>query len=181
MNLLRKELTEFLATVDLYRKPALRRSRKRCFLYATDAPQVMTEEQLSSLIEQLEKRGWQVSRDGGWLQLDKAVTAPPSGWFEGPFGPEAACCRSLLERHGAQTNPAAIPEDARDTVRLLLKAGEEGAQAMENCCANLHALWAERLRNRQPLPPVPLSFWLKTETDMVTEQHQAKLEGGMGK
>ena len=79
---------------------------------------------------------------------------PPEDWYEGNFGPEAACCLSLLERHAGTACGA--PEAVQ---RTLIKAGEEGGKAYETACAELHREWAERLRRGEPLPAVSRRYF----------------------
>ena len=59
MNAWRKELLTMLNLPETKRLPALRRSRKEDFLYATDLPQAAAEEQAAAFCREAEKRGSQ--------------------------------------------------------------------------------------------------------------------------
>ena len=76
------------------------------------------------------------------------------GWYEGPFGPEADCCLSLLVRH-----PASAGEPSDKAQRMLIKAGEEGEKAYEGACAALHREWAERLRKGDSMPDISQRYF----------------------
>ena len=154
INALRKELNSLTVLTDGGRKPAVRRSRRDGWIYATDLPSAATGEQLEEACRKLLGSGWEYAAENGWMLLRKPVSVPPVDWFDGPFGPEAECCRSLLERHpDRETGP-----DQR-AVCILIRAGEEGAGAYEAACRKLHREWAERLRKKLKLPDVsPLFF-----------------------
>ena len=97
---------------------------------------------------------WESAETGGWLFLRKDAAEPPEGWYTKEFGPEAACCASLLERH--EGSPEAGTEEIR---YMLIKAGEEGAKAYEGACRALHRQWAELLRQGKPLPSLSSRFF----------------------
>ena len=154
MNALRKELNSLIVQEDSGRKPAIRRSLSEEWIYATDFPACATGGQLEAVRRKLEGAGWESLVKDGWMLLRKAIDEPPEGWFDGPFGPEAECCRSLLSRHteGRQ-------ERDRRIEYALIRAGEEGPAAYEITCRRLHKEWAERLRRKQKLPDInPLFF-----------------------
>ena len=152
MNAWRKELLDILAETPCRRKPALRRSLLEDAIYATDLPLVSSEEGLRSFRGKAEQAGWRLWMGRDWLQLDRSGTAPPEGWFSGPFGPEAGCCASLLRRQ-------AWAEEDQTAFRLLIRAGEEGPGAYERACGALHREWAARLRQKRPLPRLDLRFF----------------------
>ena len=102
----------------------------------------------------LSESGWESMTDGGWMQVRKAVLEPPEDWYDGAFGPEAGCCRSLIERH-----PERMKEPGQRIEYLLIRAGEEGERAYEAACRQLHGEWAERLRKKQKLPEVSVLFF----------------------
>lgn len=154
INALRKELNTLIAHDGDERKPAIRRSLREEWLYATDLPSAVNEERLESVRSRLAEAGWETMTDGGWLQVRKAATEPPEGWFDGPFGPEAGCCRSLIERH-----PERRKEPDYRIEYLLIRAGEEGAGAYEAACRQIHREWAERLRKKQKLPETSVTFF----------------------
>ncbi len=158
MNAWRKELRTMLDRLATARPAVLRRSREEDFLYATDLPQIATEAQILAFGREAESCGWRWIAENGWIQLSHPAEMPPEGWFEGPFGPEAACCASLLERHGADGNRTAETETQRAAIALI-KAGEEGPAAYEQTCQELHRKLAERLRNGESLPAPDLRFF----------------------
>ncbi len=157
-NAWRRELRGVLAAEEYLRPPALRRSLLADYLYAVDLPTVATEEQVLRFQRRAEALGWECALRKGWLQLRRPVYAPPAGWFEGPFGEEAACCRSLRGCHSKR-------EDGGDTLSepgaayALIKAGEEGPEACERVFGALHRDWAVRLRRGVPLPELHAAFW----------------------
>ena len=154
MNALRKELADILATAALARNPALRRSMREEWLYAADLPGLCPPEEMETLLRKLKETGWEAAADGGWVQFRKSCPYPPEGWYAGSFGPEAACCGSLLRRHPGG--------DFRDGERVrfrLIKSAEEGAGSYERACAALHREWAERLRKGKKLPAVSRKYF----------------------
>ncbi len=154
INALRKELAALLNSRPTGRTPALRRSRKDEWLYATDAAALFLPEEREKLLAELSRASWESMEEDGWILLRKIAAEPPEGWYEDDFGPEAACCASLLVRHPGG------PEDGADAVqRILIKAGEEGGKAYETACRALHADWAERLRRGEPLPAVSRRYF----------------------
>ncbi len=153
MNAWRRELREMLDAAGAPRPPALRRSLREGWLYATDLPGIPGGERTADFLETAEKRGWKGKREAGWLLLKREAELPPEGWFSGPFGPEAACCRSLLERHGGGAGTA------EKEVCLLVRAGEEGPEAYERACGDIHRAWAERLRKGQGLPGLQAAWF----------------------
>ena len=153
-NALRKELMTIITDRNPERLPALRRSRKNEWLYATDIPELLTEEGKDRLAEALKESGWEYTEDGGWLLLRKPAEEPPEGWYRGAFGTEAACCRSLLKRH-----PGKPGKPAEAAQRALIKAGEEGETAYEEACRILHRKWAESLRKRDSLPALSVKYF----------------------
>ena len=152
-NKMRTELTSLLEAPEGSRRPAIRRSLMTEWIYATDLPALYNGTVPDNLTDGLEAAGWESEMKDGWLQLRKPAPDPPKGWYDGPFGPEAACCLSLLGRH---SSCAGNPEP---TQRILIKAGEEGAAAYEEACAALHREWAERLRRREPIPAVSRRYF----------------------
>jgi len=153
MNAYRAELAALLAGTETKRPPALRRSLREDALYATDLPAAADEAVVASFCRRAQEAGWHPRREGGWIELDRAVTEPPEGALPDHPGPEAACCRSLMERHAPGS-----PADPRWT-RRLIKAGEEGARAYEKACAAIHRDWAERLRKREGIPGISIAFF----------------------
>ena len=149
INGLRKELNCLILAEDCRRKPAVRRSRQEEWIYVTDLPECASGERLESIRRKLEEAGWESLEEDGWMQLRKTVEEPPEGWYDGPFGPEAGCCGSLLRRH-----PECCEETDRRITYALIRAGEEGAEAYEAVCRRLHRDWAIRLRKGEKLPNI---------------------------
>lgn len=158
INALRRELNTLTDRDGLRRKPAIRRSMRAEWIYATNLPETAGEEQLEAISEALREAGWESMTEGGWMQLRKAADEPPEGWFDGPFGPEAECCRSLLARH-----PGRRRENDQRIEYSLIRAGEEGAETYENACRQLHHEWAGRLRKKQKLPDISPAYFSKEE------------------
>ena len=154
-NALRRELAELLDGGEGERKPAVRRSRREDRIYATDLAGLPEGPERSRAAGRLRAAGWDVLDAGGWLEMRKTAPEPPEGWFEGPFGPEAGCCRALLQRH-----PERECEDPACECRLI-KAGEEGRDAYERACREIHGEWAERLRLGQKLPRISGRYFSK--------------------
>lgn len=144
LTALRGEIQAALADVPVTRKPALRRSDDPDALLATDLPLAADEEVVQRFIGRMNERGWRVRRQGSWLLLDAEVPVPDDAVPETLKG-ELGCCISLLLRHpGGETDRAAL--------RALVKAAEIGFEALEKCCAGLHASWAAALREHRNLP-----------------------------
>lgn len=152
MNAWRKELSGLLARAGTARPAALRRSLREEFLYATDLP-VIDGQAAAAFAAEAEKAGWTVGEDGGWMQLDRTAGGRPEGAYGGPFGPEAGCCASLLERHPERGTADRAAE------HRLVKAGEEGFAAYEKACGEIHREWAARLRKGQLLPDLSELFF----------------------
>ncbi len=146
MNAWRLEIKEWLEEAGAPRPPALRRSLREDFLYATDLPKLLPREELERFEQRAEAAGWTWREEGDWLELTRGGEAPPAGWYGGPFGGEAACCLSLLERQGGGKGT-----DDRAVLKLI-KAGEEGPEACEKVWREIHLNWAERLREGKELP-----------------------------
>ncbi len=156
INGLRKELTGILTSRPLSRPPAVRRSSRREWLYSTDILFLLERVERDSLIKELTLAGWECQEENSWLQMRKEATEPPEDWYDGPFGPEAGCCSSLLDRHPERT--VSIDGSAQ---RALIKAGEEGVNAYETACLQLHREWAENLRRGEPLPYISRRYFGK--------------------
>ncbi len=153
MNAWRKMLRELLDGAGAPRPPALRRSGAEGYLYASDLPGLVSMEKVNSFLDKAGETGWKGKTEKGWLLLTRDAKCPPEGWFPGPFGAEAACCRGLLERHEKGN------ERDQEAERMLIRAGEEGAEAYEKACAGVHRDWAARLRKREKLPDIdPIYF-----------------------
>ena len=149
INELRRELNMLLAGNPFRRPPAVRRSLQTEWLYAADLPGLCSGSALDGLLSRIREAGWETRTDGEWVQFRKPSPEPPEGWFEGGFGPEAACCGSLLRRHPEREDEVPYRETC-----MLIKAGEEGPEALERACAELHGQWAARLRAGRKLPAV---------------------------
>ena len=154
MNKLRQEAVELVSAAQTTRPAVLRRSLRPDMLYATDLPQVTDGETVADFLQKAERAGWQTEAENGWILMDRIPEQPPENGFRGPCGPEARCCASLLTRHSGRNRP-----DGKRERRMLLKAGEEGTEAYEKACGQLHREWAAALRKREPLPDVAIQFF----------------------
>ena len=153
MNELRQELRDLLFCADSIRPAALRRSYLEDWLYATDLPQAAPEETVVRFRRKAEEKGWRTALADGWIQLDRIPETFPSGLLPAGTGREAACCRSILERH-----PEGKKNGDREK-RLLLKAAEKGPEEYERICAALHREWAAALRKHENLPDLPAEYF----------------------
>lgn len=153
-NALRKELTVLLTAPPRSRQPVIRRSLTEAWLYATDIPVLYDGQVPNGVLAGLETAGWTFLEKKGWLMLAKPAKEPPEDWYDGPFGPEAISCRSLLDRH-----PPVKGEPSDTAQRALIKAGEEGEKAYEEVCARLHREWAGRLRTGESLPDLDRRYF----------------------
>lgn len=154
MNALRAELNEMISCVPVPRRAVIRRSLEDEWLYASDLPVLCSDTDFEEIRGRLCDAGWETMILNGWMQARKASYEPPEGWFSGPFGPEAACCRSILERHASDCTVAPYREQT-----ILIRAGEEGAEAYEAACAGIHRDWAEKLRLGKALPSVSPQYF----------------------
>ena len=157
---LRTELRELLSATACTRPPALRRSLQPDWMYATDAPGLCAEAEKNALLYRLAEAGWETREEHDWLQIRKPLEAPPDPLPEGMTGPEAARCRSLLDRH-----PERDPSRPDREICLLVKAAEEGREAYEASCGKLRREWAERLRRKERLPDLSLQFFEETKEE----------------
>lgn len=145
VNPWRQELREIMEKIPCSRPPALRRSRKEAYLFASDLPACVSAEACLLFLSQAKNAGWEAEQESGWLNLRKAGICRPAGWFPEGLGGEAACLRALACRHTGKG------EASREAIRLM-KAREEGPQAWESACRTLHQEWARRLRTGEALP-----------------------------
>ena len=153
MNKLRHESRTILDGTDSFRPAALRRCTGEDWLYATDLPLAASEEAVGTFLRRAESGGWRTRKEAGWILLDRIPEMPPEDFYRGPFGPEARCCLSLLRRHPDRKG------SADHAIRILLKAGEEGADAYERACGILHREWAAALRMGEILPGVATIYF----------------------
>lgn len=140
----REELLTLLGRIFSARKPALRRSLRAEFLFATDLPRCAAEAACRRWIQEATAAGWDCRQFGDWIEIRRADGLPPEGWFpDSPTG-EASCVAVLLRQH---------PEEAlsREELHTLLKAREAGPGPWEEACRTLHRSLAARLRERQAL------------------------------
>lgn len=156
ISTLRRELRRLLDAPEARRTPSIRRSRLDGWMYATDVLVLTDGQDREKLLSGLSSAGWEIREEGGWINLRKALSEPPRDWYDGVFGPEAACCLSLLKRH-----PESMREPSAETVSLLVRAAEEGPEAYETACREIHGRLAERLRKGQPFPNLSEAFFRK--------------------
>ncbi len=140
---LRRELRSLLDAAECARPPALRRSLREDFLYASDLPLCAAPEACGVFLRKSGEAGWEAVRDGDWICLrPRALRLSGTWWDSLPPGGEAACLRILAERH-----PDLFASPVR-AVRLL-KAREEGDKALEAVCRELHREAARLLRENR--------------------------------
>ena len=154
MNELRRELHALLLTVQTGRPPAVRRSRREEWLYATDLPQTADPSATACFAEAARKAGWRVCAEAEWLLLDKYTSVPPTPWISDETGPEARCCLSLLRRHTDRLTPSDGTAE-----RALIKAAEAGPGKFGEACRKIHEQWAERMRRGQSIPDIHPDFF----------------------
>ena len=154
MNKLREEALLLISETRTDRPAVLRRSMLPDALYCTDLPQAAKTEAVTDFCRRAEKAGWRTKTENGWIQMDLIPDEPPAEGFSGPWGIQAECCASLLKRHCGGQRP-----DGKRERRMLLKAGEEGSDAYEKTCGQLHREWAEALRKGKTLPQVHIGFF----------------------
>ena len=148
INPWRKELQNLLDCPSLSRKPALRRSLREDYLFASDLPACASPANCAGFCIRAESAGWEALNVDGWIQLRRADGCLPEGWFPDTPEGEAACIRELICRHPGTA-------DASRELILLLKAREEGPRAWELACRRIHQDLARRLREGEPLPRIP--------------------------
>ena len=144
-NPLREELRCLFSSLSLRRAPALRRSSRADWLFASDLPACAAPEDCSAFLCLAGASGWECLEEQGWLFLRKAGLLLPADWFAARGRGEAACLGSLYARHPGRA-------DADEAVFRLMKAREEGLPAWEKACRSLHLECARRLRQGLPLP-----------------------------
>jgi len=154
LNKLREELQKMLDETETVRPAVIRRCRRADYLYATDLPMAADQESVLVFIRRAEKRGWQLEMQAGWILLDRLPDEPPENGFNGPYGPEAKCCASILFRH-----PEMQKRNGNREKRMLIKAGEENKEIYERTCAIIHREWASSLRQGDALPDLPATFF----------------------
>ena len=151
---LRNELRNLLADEKTAHPATIRRCRQEDYLYATNLPQLSDEENILYFIRNAETSGWRTEMKDGWILLDRIPEEPPKRAFPEITGPEAGCCASLLQRH-----PQSRGNEGSREIRMLIKAGEENAEAYERVCGILHREWSAALRNGLKLPEISLSYF----------------------
>lgn len=146
---LRAELAKIISETETCRSPALRRSDRTEWLYATDLPKTADCRETTDFIRKAETAGWRVKQENGWIYLDRISYEKVPEIVPAVTGSERACLRSLILRHEKEK----IPSDG-EAERMLIKAGETGPDAYESACRKLHLKWAERLRNHRGIPAI---------------------------
>ena len=149
----RDELTEMMISSGCVRMPAIRRSNRDHYLFATDYPSKADQKAMYVFIDRAVDAGWHIETVRGWIHLDRKAVFEAAETVPEP-GPEAFCCLSLLERH-----PDNRKQSDGSAERLLLKAMEEGRETYERTCEILHAEWAVLLRKMNGLPDIDHRFF----------------------
>ena len=145
---LRTELAKIISETETCRPPAVRRSSKKEWLYATDLPQIADCRGTADFIRRAGAAGWYAKQESGWIYLDRnSYKYAPAEIIPTVSGSERACLKSMIERHKKDR----VPSDG-EAERMLIKAGEKGPDAYESACRHLHRKWAERLRNHRGIP-----------------------------
>lgn len=153
LRALRTQVQEHLSAVACTRRPALRRSDALDALLATDLPLVADASAAEAFVRAMQGIGWRCVSCNGWLLLDAPVP-PPDVPVPPVLRGECGCCISLLMRH---------PDGADITayVRRVVKAADAGRIPFERLCGQLHAEFAVRLRQHEPLPGALLPYLCK--------------------
>ena len=144
----RKEVQRLLSEVSSSRRPALRRSRRADYLFATDLPCCAGEEDCQRFQRLAAEAGWETQPESGWIQLRKPAAPLPPGFLPGDPGEEWGCVLSLMRRHPGQ-------EDAAGVRIALMKAREDGSAAWQRACRAFHRDLARRLRQGESFPSLP--------------------------
>lgn len=148
---LRRNILGVFNELDFPRNPSLRRAPGNEWLFSTDAPSLLTDENAAYLAQLLQRQGWKTCDVNGILLLDHIIPEPQPDtalWKFEEKSMEIDCCISILLRHPSSDKP--------DTqiIRSIAKAEEEGVPAVEKCCRQLHTFFAEGLRSKKHLPNV---------------------------
>lgn len=159
LRALRAQVQTALGSVNVHRKPALRRSDRPDALLATDLPLAADREAVQDFTERMTALGWRVGEEKNWLFLDAEVPVPEDVACSEAAG-ELGCCLSLLERHEGSDAP-------KETIRAIVKAAEAGN--IERLCAQLHRDWAAALRRHEPLPGGLQPYLSRAAQDMQKE------------
>lgn len=157
LRALRAQVQGQMTLVPCVRRPALRRSDAPDALLATDLPLVADAASVESFIGAMQRLGWLCVTRNGWLLLDAPVP-PPDAPVPTDLRDECGCCISLLLRHPDEA-------DATAYVRRVVKAADAGRMPLERLCGQLHAEFAVRLRQHEPLPGALLPYLCKADTD----------------
>lgn len=150
LTALRRQVQATLYAVPAKRKPALRRSDAPDALFATDLPLIAGADAVEVFRTEMQRQGWRLGEQKGWLTLDAPVPPPDMTVPDGLAG-ECGCCISLLLRH-----PEEAP--AEDCIRRVAKAADAGRMPFERLCTQLHGEFAVRLRRQEPLPGALLPY-----------------------
>ena len=159
LRALRAQAQNALGSVNVRRKPSLRRSDRPDALLATDLPLAADREAVLYFVERMTAMGWRVWEERNWLFLDVEVPVPQDAACSEAMG-ELGCCLSLLERHEGSASP-------QETIRAIVKAAESGT--LERLCAQLHREWAAALRRHEPLPGGLQPYLIRAAKDMQKE------------
>ena len=150
----REQLSGLMSDAGYRRKPAIRRSTRDGYLFATDFPQAADEHSVQVFLKTAENTGWKTEMISGWIELTRYTDFAEAS-DRSVFGsPEAACCLSLLNRY----NGDKAPSDG-DIERKILKALEEGFDKYDSLCRSIHSSWAAALRRHEELPDIDKRYF----------------------
>ena len=143
-----------MSSAGYRRRPALRRSSRDDYLFATDFPQAADDQAVLSFLETARRNGWLADLSGGWIELSRSMDFRDA--IDAPVfhHPEADCCLSLLIRHQEKMKPS-----DGCTEKAIAKSMEEGYSAYADACEKIHALWAESLRVGNSIPDVDIRYF----------------------
>ena len=124
--------------------PSVHRSRQEGYILAVPIGFAASPEEIQACRENLEKQGYRIGKEGGWMLIDRPEPAFPD---------ETHSCGGNL---GSLVSVLSVHERTADAqwMRRLILAGDESEQKVQETAAALLAECAVRLRKHEALPDV---------------------------